>query len=41
MSYNDEAGDSSDEHDAYLERVKAEGEEVDTEDGGCVVCIYM
>ena len=27
------SGDSSDEHDAYLERMKAEGEEMDSEDG--------
>ena len=34
VSYNDEVGsDSSDDHDAYLERMKAEGEEVDSEDG--------
>ena len=34
MSYNDEVSSaSSDEHDAYLERMKAEGENVDSEDG--------
>ena len=35
MSYNDElSGDSSDEHDAYLARVKAEGQEADDSEDG-------
>ena len=34
VSYNDElSGNSSDEHDPYLARMKAEGEEASSEDG--------
>lgn len=33
MSYNDGGSDSESGHDVYLERVKAEGQERDSEDG--------
>ena len=40
VSYNDDASSESG-HDAYLERMKAEGEERDSEDGVCVcMCVF-
>lgn len=38
VTYNDElSGESSDEHDPYLERMKAEGEEADSEEEGKIM----
>ena len=39
-SYNDDASSDSD-HDAYLARMKAEGEDKDSEDGVCVVVVFV
>ena len=39
VSYNDDASSESG-HDAYLERMKAEGEERDSDDGVCA-CVYF
>ena len=35
-----EDGSSDSDHDAYLQRVKAEGEDRDSEDGMYLVCVY-
>jgi len=42
LSYNDDASSDSD-HDAYLARMKAEGEDRDSEDGSerCLVTVFV